>query len=103
MQYLRKIIHVIDIDIWDILFGLNATHKDILGQLQHFWNWFMFSYVKAFLLTASLPMLHLSRLGSSQQWDQKCQVSLKTLFSKAAKSSLPPRGYGTKPKQAGIE
>jgi len=43
MQYLRKITHVSDIDIWDALFGLNATHKDISGQLKHFWNWFMFS------------------------------------------------------------
>lgn len=30
MQYLRKATHIIDMDVWDLLFRLNATHKDVL-------------------------------------------------------------------------
>lgn len=73
MHYLRKNTHIIDIGAWDTPFGLNAAHKDVLGQLKRFWKWFMFSYVKACFLPMSQPMLYSNRLGSSQQWDQKCQ------------------------------
>lgn len=36
MHYLRKNTHIIDIGAWDTPFGLNATHKDVLGQLKCF-------------------------------------------------------------------
>lgn len=51
----------------------------------------MFPSIKAFPLPMAQRMWHLSRLGSSQQWDQKCQVQLKTLFPKTPKILLARR------------